>query len=78
MSRRRTGRPAIRNYEWAWHNGYSRHHADAGWATYERPFTVWEAEHSYTVAHISQTDLHRDPDALDGYRCAVAVGHDEY
>lgn len=70
--------PRYPNYEWAWHNGYSRHHADAGWATYERPFTVW-AEHSgYTVAHISQTDLHRDPDALDGYRCAVAVGHDEY
>ncbi|WP_331715333.1 N,N-dimethylformamidase beta subunit family domain-containing protein, partial [Rhodococcus sp. EPR-134] len=31
-------------YEWAWVNGYSRHHADAFWATYERPFTVWAEE----------------------------------
>lgn len=71
-------RPRFASYEWAWHSGYSRHHADAGWATYERPFTVWAEQSGYTVAHISQTDLHRDPRALDGYRCAVAVGHDEY
>ena len=70
--------PRYPTYEWAWHRGYSRHHADAGWATYERPFTVWAEQAGYTVAHISQTDLHRNTDALDGYRCAVVVGHDEY
>jgi hypothetical protein len=65
-------------YEWAWHQGYSRHHADAGWATYERPFTVWAEQNGYRVGHITQTDLHCDPSVLDGYPCAVIVGHDEY
>ena len=36
-------------YEWAWVNGYSRHHADAFWATYERPFTVWAEEQGFRV-----------------------------
>lgn len=70
--------PRYPSYEWAWHNGYSRHHAEAGWATYERPFTVWAEREGYRVAHLSQTDLHEDPQALSGYRCAVVVGHDEY
>lgn len=65
-------------YEWAWHTGHSRHHADAGWATYERPFTVWAEENGYRVGHITQTDLHLNPTILDGHACIVAVGHDEY
>ncbi|MGR6999415.1 N,N-dimethylformamidase beta subunit family domain-containing protein [Yinghuangia aomiensis] len=65
-------------YEWAMVNGYSRHHADAFWATYERPFTVWAEENGYRLDHITQHDLHEDPAALDGYACAVLVGHDEY
>lgn len=65
-------------YEWAWQNGFSRHHADAGWATYERPFTVWAEQNGYRLGHITQTDLHRDPHLLDGARCVVIVGHDEY
>lgn len=65
-------------YEWAWLNGYSRHHADSFWATYERPFTVWAEEQGYTVHHVTQHDLHADSDALAGYSCAVIAGHDEY
>ena len=65
-------------YEWAWVNGYSRHHADAFWATYERPFTVWAEEQGFRVHHVTQHDLHYDPSALQGYSCAVVVGHDEY
>lgn len=65
-------------YEWAWHNGYSRHHADAFWATYERPFVVWAENQGFAVHHITQHDLHYDVDALAGYSCAVIVGHDEY
>lgn len=70
--------PRYPAYEWAWHQGYSRHYADAGWATYERPFTVWAEQQGYRIGHITQHDLHRDPAVLDGYRCAVIVGHDEY
>ena len=65
-------------YEWAWVNGYSRHHADAFWVTYERPFTVWAEEQGFRVHHVTQHDLHYDPSALQGYSCAVVVGHDEY
>lgn len=65
-------------YEWAYLNGYSRHHAEAFWATYERPFTVWAERSGYIMHHLTQHDLHSDPEALSGYRCAVIVGHDEY
>ncbi|MDR6636978.1 N,N-dimethylformamidase beta subunit family domain-containing protein [Paenarthrobacter nitroguajacolicus] len=70
--------PRHEAYEWAWHNGYSRHHADAGWATYERPFTVWAEQQGYTVGHTTQSRLHRNAAELDGYECVVIVGHDEY
>ena len=70
--------PRHPTYEWACVNGYSRHHADAGWATYERPFTVWAEQQGYRVGHITQTDLHEDPEILKGHPCAVIVGHDEY
>jgi hypothetical protein len=70
--------PRYPAYEWARLNGYSRHHADAYWATYERNFAVWAESSGYTLGYLTQHDLHFDPQALDGYRCAVVVGHDEY
>ncbi len=71
-------RPRHPTYEWAITHGYSRHHSDAFWATYERPFVVWAEQNGYQLDHLTQQDLHDDPSALDGYRCAVLVGHDEY
>ncbi|CAG7559014.1 unnamed protein product [Fusarium equiseti] len=70
--------PRYLNYEYAWYFRYSRHYADAGWAMYERPFTVWAEMEGYKLHHITQADLHVDPDALKGYKTAVIVGHDEY
>ncbi|MEV7431407.1 N,N-dimethylformamidase beta subunit family domain-containing protein [Nocardioides sp. NPDC092400] len=70
--------PRYDSYEWARFNGYSRHHADAFWATYERSFVVWAEEAGYELDYLTQVDLHQDPTALDGYSCAVVVGHDEY
>lgn len=70
--------PRHPSYEWAWQRGYSRHHNDAGWANYERPFTVWAEEQGYRVGHITQAELHAEPEVLDGYPCVVIVGHDEY
>lgn len=70
--------PRYPAYEWARLHGYSRHHADAYWATYERRFAVWGESSGYLVHYLTQHDLHFDPHCLDGYRCAVVVGHDEY
>ncbi|MGY1811440.1 N,N-dimethylformamidase beta subunit family domain-containing protein [Blastococcus sp. SYSU D00820] len=65
-------------YEWAHTHGYSRHHADAFWATYERPFALWAEEQGLVLDVLTQHDLHTDPEALTPYACAVFVGHDEY
>ncbi|MDA8061173.1 MAG: hypothetical protein M0T80_01870 [Actinomycetota bacterium] len=70
--------PRYPAYEWARLFGYSRHHADAFWATYERPFAIWAEGERYRFDMLTQQDLHDDPHALDGYSCAVVVGHDEY
>jgi hypothetical protein len=64
--------------EYSWYFRYSRHYADAGWATYERPFVVWAEKNGYRVYHLTQSDLYSEPDCLDGYKVAVCVGHDEY
>ena len=39
---------------------------------------MWAEENGYTVHHLTQHDLHEEPDALSGYKCAAIVGHDEY
>lgn len=70
--------PRYEHLEYAWYFRYSRHYADAGWATYERPFVIWAEQNGYKIHHITQTDLHSDPNCLKGYRGAVSVGHDEY
>jgi len=70
--------PRYEAYEWARYNGYSRHHADAFWATYERPFVVWAEEAGYELDYLTQHDLDADPDVLAGHRCVILVGHDEY
>ncbi|MFK3972993.1 N,N-dimethylformamidase beta subunit family domain-containing protein [Pseudomonas sp. NPDC087358] len=70
--------PRYPAYEWAALHGYSRHHADAFWATYERPFVVWAERAGYQFDYLTQHDLHSDPQCLAGYDCVVLVGHDEY
>jgi len=70
--------PRYDSYEWARFNGYSRHHADAFWATYEREFVVWAERSGYALDYLTQSDLHENPAVLDDYPCAVVVGHDEY
>ncbi len=70
--------PRYPAYEWARLYGYGRHHADAFWATYERPFAVWAELAGYEFDFLTQHDLHAEADCLDGYACAAIVGHDEY
>lgn len=64
--------------EFAFTRGFTKWYANAGWATYERPFAVWAEANGYGLDYACQHDLHDDPDLLAGYRCVVLVGHDEY
>ena len=64
--------------EFAFTRGFTKWYANAGWATYERPFVVWAEANGYQLDYASQHDLHDDPDLLSGYRCVMFVGHDEY
>ena len=64
--------------EWAYAYGYSKKYASAGWASYERHFARWAEAEGYPLDIIALHDLHRDPEILNRYACAVFVGHDEY
>ncbi|KAL4795057.1 hypothetical protein BDV19DRAFT_379169 [Aspergillus venezuelensis] len=70
--------PRFPSLEYSWYFRYSRHYADAGWATYERPFVVWAEKNGFRLHHLTQSDLHAEPNCLSGYNAAVCVGHDEY
>ncbi|NED49923.1 hypothetical protein G3I24_03205, partial [Micromonospora aurantiaca] len=58
------GAPRYPSYEWARLNGYSRHHADAFWATYERLFVQWAERQGYELDYLVQHDLHVDEAVL--------------
>ncbi len=64
--------------EWAYANGFGQYYAAAGWAQYDRHFVRWAQREGYALDLVTQTDLHFRPEVLDGYRCVVIVGHDEY
>ena len=64
--------------EWAYSYGYSKKYASAGWASYERHFARWAEAEGFGFDVATLHDLEAEPDLLDGYRCAVFVGHDEY
>jgi len=70
--------PRYPHMEWAYANGFSKKYASAGWATYDRHFARWAEAQGFAVDVATQHDLHRDPTILNGYRCVVFVGHDEY
>ncbi|MCK8786148.1 hypothetical protein M0638_17370 [Roseomonas sp. NAR14] len=81
MNAQRPARPGPARYdciEWAFLNGYTRYYALTGWAAFERPFLRWAEREGYGVEVLTQDELHADPHALDGFACAVFVGHDEY
>lgn len=46
---------------------------------WEQAFVEWaEGEEAMTLDYLTDHDLDADPSALDGYRCAILVGHSEY
>ena len=64
--------------EFAYTRGYSKYYANAGWATYEKPFAHWLEQAGYAVDYATQHDLHYRPELLKDYPCVLMVGHDEY
>lgn len=64
--------------EWAYAHGYSKKYASAGWASYERHFVRWAEREGYDFDVATLHDLELHPGLLEGYECAVFVGHDEY
>lgn len=70
--------PRYPHMEWAYANGYSKKYASAGWASYEGPFLHWLEGAGYAVDVVANHDLQLHPEVLEGYRCALFVGHDEY
>jgi hypothetical protein len=67
-----------RAQEWAFANGFGLYTSCAGWAQYDRHFARWAEREGYAFDMITQTDLQFRPEILQGYRCVVVVGHDEY
>ncbi len=70
--------PRYPHMEWAYATGHSKKYASAGWASYDSHMFRWAERAGYGIDLVSQHDLHVTPDILDGYDCAVFVGHDEY
>ncbi len=70
--------PRYPQFEFAHQRGYSRYYANAGWASFERPFAHWAERAGYRLDFATQHDLHFTPELLERYRCVVIVGHDEY
>ncbi|MDP3896669.1 MAG: hypothetical protein Q8Q62_08330, partial [Mesorhizobium sp.] len=70
--------PRYPHMEWAYATGHSKKYASSGWASYDSHFFRWAERAGYEVDLASQHELHFEPQLLDGYDCAVFVGHDEY
>lgn len=70
--------PRYPHMEWAYATGHSKKYASAGWASYDGHFFRWAERAGYEVDLATQHELHFEPELLEGYDCAVFVGHDEY
>ncbi|RWC70425.1 MAG: hypothetical protein EOS30_20040 [Mesorhizobium sp.] len=70
--------PRYPHMEWALATGHSKKYASSGWASYDSHFFRFAERAGYDADLTSQHDLHFSPEILDGYDCAVFVGHDEY
>ena len=64
--------------EWAFANGYAHWSASAGWARYDGLMAKWLESEGIPFDVVTQWDLDRDSQILDGYTCVITSGHDEY
>jgi len=65
-------------FRWAEPLGLSVWSGGAGWATWERDFVRWAESNGYDLDVAISEDLEQHPEALDGHRLFLSVGHDEY
>ncbi|MDQ2066704.1 hypothetical protein Q9295_09975 [Xinfangfangia sp. CPCC 101601] len=70
--------PDYPHMDYARAHGISKKYASSGWAAFERPFALWCEAQGIGLDYLTQHDLQRDPDCLQGYPRALIVGHDEY
>jgi len=70
--------PRYPHMEWAYATGHSKKYASSGWASYDSHFFRWAERAGFAVDLCSQHELHFEPELIQGYDCAVFVGHDEY
>jgi hypothetical protein len=65
---------------WSRAHGQSPYDGSAGFLNkWEHKFVAWaEGEEGMTFDYLTDQDLDEDPSALDGYACALLVGHSEY
>jgi hypothetical protein len=66
------------NMEFALFRGLSKFYSSAGWASYDRHFSLWMEREGRPVDLITQHDLQSEPELLARYDTALFVGHDEY
>lgn len=71
-------KPRYPHMDFARAKGISKKYASSGWAAFERPFANWCAAQGIALDFTTQHDLHRNPNALEGYDRVLIVGHDEY
>ncbi len=71
-------KPRYPHMDYARAKGISKKYASSGWAAFERPFALWCEAQGIALDYATQHDLHRDPQALDGYERVLIAGHDEY
>ena len=45
---------------------------------WEHRFAEWSERNGYPLDYLTDHDFERDPNALDGYKAALVVGHSEY
>ncbi len=65
-------------FEWAEPLGLSVWSGGTGWWSYERQFVRWAEANGFAVDIATGPDLEAVPGLLDGVRCFLSVGHDEY
>lgn len=71
--------PFASDMAWMLSHGCSPYDGSAGFLNkWEHAFTVWAEREGYVIDYHTDYDLDAEADVLEGYSCALFVGHSEY